>query len=441
MKSKFAIATLNLSFFVLTISGVGINYVPLYAQNDSTTRTENKGYRPDLTLNNIFTAAVGNQTPPRIIDTLEMILESGAIVVKKIRFESLVDEDRTNRIFSYLIYPKDKKDLPAILILHGGTQTADDYYKLGIQFARRGYAALIPDLPGITSPEWANRKGNGSTGRWAEYPYGQNHFLVRPDGRASNIYEGVVAAIQAFYLLKSQFFVDPSAMGIRGLSWGGYAAVMTTALLGNQVKAGFAVYGSGFYDLPSYFKSIVDTLDEPARVAWLSALDAGRYAGRIQAPFYFMAASNDTYFHPPPVEATYNQINGTKHILFSPNNDHSLSNTPDPEATEFAFFDYYLRRQGVPLPQIALTANKLAADQSRLIEFAVKGNVPVRETRLWYSISGADWMKRTWKSVKPTALGTNRFRTVLPTPPAGATLNWYVTVTDERTVSSGTVIH
>ena len=160
--------------------------------------------------------------------------------------------------------------------------------------------------------------------------------------------------------MKSQPFVDTNAIGIRGLSWGGYATVMTTALLGRQVKAGVAVYGSGFYDLPSYFKTLVDKLDEPARRTWLASLDAGRYAGLIQAPFY---------------------------------------------------------------------------------RYRVQPNAAIQQTWVWYSVAGSDWTKRTWHSVVPLAVGRNRYRATLPAPPSGATLNWYVTVTDDNAVSNGTVIH
>ncbi|WP_375448395.1 alpha/beta hydrolase family protein [uncultured Fibrella sp.] len=416
--------------------------VQLQAQRTPSAGAVTSHYVPDLTVDNIFRAAVSNRKPPRILDTLSTTLEDGDIVVTRIRFESVIDSARTNRIFAYLIYPKNKHRVPALLMLHGGTQTADDYYQLGLRFARRGYATLIPDLPGITSPEWASRKGNGSSGKWAEHPYGQDHFLVLPTVRASNIYEGIITAVQSFYLLKSQSFVDPNAVGIRGLSWGGYATVMTTALLGRQVKAGFAVYGSGFYDLSSYFKTIVDKLAEPARRAWLSSLDAGRYASQIKSPFYFMAAANDTYFHPPAVAATFAQLKRLKYILFSPNNDHSLSNTPDPEATELAFFDYYLRQKGEALPRISLKKIAPNAQSSApVIAFEVIGRLPLREANVWYTTSGGAWPTHVWQPVVPTATGLNQYRATLPNPAAGTTLHWYVTVTDDRQVSTGTDIH
>ena len=409
--------------------------IPLFQMEETDT-----SFLPEIKVNNIFQEIVAITAPPKVLDTLETTISSDGVIVNKIHFESVVDKDRVNTIFAYLIHPKGKANLPAMLILHGGTQTADNYVDLGIQFAQKGYACLIPDLPGITSPEWANRKGTGSSGKWTAFPYGVKHFEIKPTVRNCVIYEGVVAALQAFYLLKSQLFVNPEAIGIRGLSWGGYATTITAALLGKQVKAGFAVFGSGFYDLPSYFKTILDKMDSKSRNEWLTALDAGRYAHLIEAPFYFMAASNDTYFHPPAVMTTYDRIKGTKYILFAPNNDHSLSYVPEAQTTEFAFFDYYLKNSGEELPLITGKSANRQVDRSVVLEFELRSNRKMKEVKLWYSLGESDWMKKNWKSTVAEPSGNQKFKAVLPADVVTTSSNWYVIVTDENQVSTGTKI-
>jgi len=421
-----------LLFFIQCKSDVEVT--PYLIQEIDYTR-----FLPELKVNDIFQEKVANTTAPKVLDTLGTVTKD-EIVVTKIHFESVVDKDRINKLFAYLIRPKGKTNLPAILILHGGAQTSDNYFDLGIQFAKRGYACLIPDLPGFASPESANRNGTGSTGKWTAFPYGAKHFEVMPTGRNCVIYEGVVAALQAFYLLKSQPFVNPDAIGIRGLSWGGYATTITTALLGKQVKAGFAVFGSGFYDLPSYFKSILDQMDTESRNIWLSSLDAGRYADRIQSPFYFMAASNDTYFHAPAVMTTYDRIKGPKYILFAPNSDHNLTNVPEAQNTEFAFFDYYLKNIGEDLPLVSGMSANRQTDGSVNFEFELRSNRKIKEVKLWYSSGEYDWMKKKWKSKVAEPLGNLRFKTALPADVVLANGNWYVIVTDEKQVSNGTKI-
>jgi dienelactone hydrolase len=394
-------------------------------------QAQKTGYIPDLNLNNIFVEVVENQTPPTVLDTLETLVTEENVRVTKLHFESVIDSERTNKIFAYHMAPVGKTNLPAILILHGGTQTADSYYKLGLLFAERGYACLIPDLPGITKPENAARDGKGSFGKWAELPYGAHHFYVQPDATACNIYEGVVTAIQAFYLLKSQPEVDAKNIGVRGLSWGGYATTIVSGLLEKQVKAAFAVYGCGFYDLPSWFKPHVEKLNERDRAEWLSKLDAGRYAHKITAPFYYMAASNDKFYWPDGITASFNEIKGKKHVTFSPNDDHSLRNT-QADSTEFRYFDYHLKGVGTQLPIVSKIKSK-----NEQVSFRIKCDEALKEVVLWYSKGNVSWRERQWKAKSIPVSAKGKYKTTLPKEAD----SWYIIATDKNWVSNGTLIY
>jgi PhoPQ-activated pathogenicity-related protein len=210
-------------------------------------------------------------------------------------------------------------------------------------------------------------------------------------------------------------------------------------LLGNQVKAGLAVYGSGFYDLPSYFKAILDDMDSVSRNKWLSQLDAGRYASRITAPFYFMAASNDTYFHPPAVIATYNKIKGEKDILFAPNNDHSLTNVLSSDSTEMAFFDFYLKNNTIQIPTIKVQSAIKNSDQSQVVVFKVKEEIET--ATLWYSFGETDWMKKKWQPVVATKRRNKTYQVAMPKEVLSNEGSWYIIVTNKNKVSNGTVIY
>lgn len=406
-------------------------------------RVQNMGKAAGISLSteiknadNPFLPFLKNTMPPQIIDALDTQVLSDGIQVSKIRFQSLINPGDTNLVYALAIFPKLRKNNPAMLLLHGGTQNADTYLNLGLEYARRGYICLIPDLPGIASPEGVLRNGEGSKGKWTNVAYGSHHFTVEPEIQNSSIFEGVVTCIQSFYLLKSFSGVDVKNIGIRGLSWGGYSAVMTTALLGSLVKAGLSVYGSGFYDLPSYFQPILNGMDSISRGKWLNSLDAGRYADQIKVPFFFMAASNDTYFHAPAVMATFDQIKGTKNILFAPNNDHNLSNLANADSTEFTFFDFYLKQQGHGIPELVISSVKNQADGSQQILFKTENQV--KEVTLWYSSGETDWMKKTWKSSSAIQIKGNRYRAILPKEVVENTGCWYLIATDKNKASNGT---
>jgi len=443
MKINKLVISVFVIFALINFSGLTTK---LFAQKSRSEKENQKSQLanciPNLRVNDIFKDVVKNDQPPKVLDTLETTILDDDIEVSKIHFESKVDKERVNKLYAIFIHKKGESNLPAILILHGGTQTADEYYKLGVLYAKQGYAVLIPDLPGITSPEWANRKGKGSTGGFARFPYGEKHFETKPDITQSVIYEGVVAAIQAFYLLKNHSVVNPNLIGVRGLSWGGYATTITRALLGKQVKAGFAVFGSGFYDLPSYFKSILDKMETSSRDSWLSALDAGRYADRIKAPFYFMAASNDTYFYPPAVMATYDRIKGDKNVLFAPNNDHDLTNVADPQATEFTFFNHYLHNKELFIPLVVVKSNKLQLDSSSVVEFKVNHSRTINNATVWYTVTDSVWTKKKWLPIVATSTKNYHvYSAILPREVATLKGHWYIIATDNLKVSNGTKIH
>ena len=168
--------------------------------------------------------------------------------------------------------------------------------------------AISPELPGIANPETAVN----SDGMWRSEAYGERQLMSGDDPKTSSIYEAVVAALEGFHLLQEGTFlqegagvtVDKTNLGICGVSWGGYTSTMAAGILQNQVKAVFSEYGSGFYDMSSWWTDKLNSLPAPARAAWLDNLDAGRRAQYITADYFAAAAANDDFFYPPAVMAT-----------------------------------------------------------------------------------------------------------------------------------------
>lgn len=152
-----------------------------------------------------------------------------------------------------------------------------------------------------------------------------------------------------------------------------------------------------------------------------------------------MAASNDTYFHPPAVMATFDQIKGTKNILFAPNNDHNLSNLLNADSTEFAWFDYFLRKKGTGLPKIEVVSIQNNTDSIQGIVFRVKGKKT--DAALWYTSGEMDWMKKTWTSVPIFQIKDNNYQVVLPKETMHKTGYWYFVATNENHVNNGTKIY
>ncbi len=400
-------------------------------------------------------------------------------------------------VYAMVAMPADAapgKKLPGLLILHGGgqfAQWAPQQWLVG-QWAAAGYVVLTCDLPGIASPAFAD----AGSGTWRSLPYGSTpNFTVTPDIKASWLYTAEATALKAFALLKTQPEVDPSKIGIVGVSWGGYSTIMLCGMLGDRVAAGFSTYGSGFYDEDSAFKFFINPAtsgfmfkNDPAGFEqwknqgisqWLTYLDAGRRAGGIKSHFYLAASANDHFFRPPAVVKTLSAITNAASLnfQFSPNSQ------PDPKDTdpahdigfyciksshniltpggnvvpptfsrtlmgrglpiESVYFDYHLKGIGAPLSTIQLTGTPKPDAQNNLdIHFAVTADPAVKldTPKLYYSIHTPTdtWEKRNWinldAAVKITGTQgkTHTYSTALPASIATQNVDWYLLVSDNR---------
>ncbi|MEI8292252.1 MAG: hypothetical protein WCH99_22505 [Verrucomicrobiota bacterium] len=400
-------------------------------------------------------------------------------------------------VYAMIAMPADAapgKKLPGLLILHGGGQFAQwaPQHWLVEQWAAAGYVAVTCDLPGIASPAFAD----AGSGTWRSVPYGNTpNFNVTPDIKASWLYTAEATALKAFALLKTQPEVDPSKLGIVGVSWGGYSTLMLCGLLGDRVAAGFSTYGSGFYDEDSAFKLFINPAtsgfmfkSDPSGFErwknqgipqWLTYLDAGRRAGGIKSHFYLAASANDHFFRPPAVVKTLRAITNAASLnfQFSPNSQ------PDPKDTdpaheigyyciksshniltpggnvvpptfsrtlmgrglpiESVYFDYHLKGVGAPLSTIKLSASPKADAQNNLpVKFTVTAapGVTLQSPKLYYSVHSAtdNWEKRNWieleAAMKYSGVDGNahNYSATIPSGITKQNVDWYVLVSDTR---------
>ena len=341
-----------------------------------------------------------------------------------------------SEVFAAIARPARQGRYPGILILHGGGGAAE--VEKAIEWAGRGYVALAPDLPGIGNP----KRLVNSSGAWKQFDYGRNHFLVVPDITACGIFDGVLAGLQSLHLLRAQPDVVPNRVGVTGVSWGGYCAVMVAGLGGKAVAAAFSIYGSGHFDLGSAFQRDLARLPAEQAAEWLNRLDARNYAPGIRARFFEAAAANDTYFWPPAVTATLADIQSPKNQLIAPNADHWLNlpggcerNKEKPwhdngwMAMQGTYFDYLLKGQGRPFPELRDARMVRSSDGSQVVRFRVKNAVHLTAIEVWHSSTGEPWKSRKWIPIMAARHG-NWYQASVP-----AGRDSIVLVSDDRPVT------
>jgi dipeptidyl aminopeptidase/acylaminoacyl peptidase len=180
---------------------------------------------------------------------------------------------------AYLTLPvgSDGKNLPAIVMPHGGPASRDEwgFDWLSQYFVARGFAVIQPEFRGSTGYGDAWYQKNGYQG-WRT-AMGD----INDAGR---------------YLVKSGI-ADPSKLAIVGWSYGGYAALQTSVLDSDLFKAIVAV--APVTDLETLRSEAKDYSYFPMRDKqighgpWVTEGSPARNAGRIKAPVLLFHGDRD----------------------------------------------------------------------------------------------------------------------------------------------------
>lgn len=381
-----------------------------------------------------------NDEAPKVLKTLSEETR-GDVTVRKIVFLSRPAEPKYNliesEVYGVIARPVTPGKYPGLLVLHGGGGVAAE--NMAIAWASRSYIAMAIDVPGVANPVLAiNSRGV------AQLPYGINRFSADPDAATSTFFDAILAGAQAIKLLKSQPDVIPDRLGVTGISWGGFTTTAVAGVVGNQLKAAFSVYGCGYIDRTG-MNNALEKLPPAERETWLKYIDAGRRARNIKAAYFIDAPTNDGHFWPLAVSATLAEIPGEKNQLITPNEGHKATvpgGTVNSDGTtwlkmEIAYFDYYLKGNGFPLPVVTAVGQpeKQADGKQIRVHFEIKAPVPLTSIKVFYnSENEQEWPKRKWVEVIPKEDGKLKYTADLPLD-GPADLYWFAMVSDERPVS------
>jgi dipeptidyl aminopeptidase/acylaminoacyl peptidase len=188
---------------------------------------------------------------------------------------------------AYLTLPKGlkAKNLPAILVPHGGPWARDNWgYNSFAQFlANRGYAVLQMNF-------------RGSTG------YGKE-FLYAGDGEwGRKMQDDITAGVD--YLVQKGI-ADPDRVGIMGGSYGGYAVLAGLTYTPDKYAAGIDIVGPSnlitlMESIPPYWESfrkyMYKRMADPnteAGAKWMKERSPLNYADQIKVPLLVVQGAND----------------------------------------------------------------------------------------------------------------------------------------------------
>lgn len=377
--------------------------------------------------------------PPvvRVLSESRYTKEDSAITVKKFTFAARDAMDTVYAIMAYPAHIQGKR--PGLIFLHGGGSRGEDMLGLVKSYAFNGYITLAFDLPGICNVS----KTPYSSGKWKSRAAGEGPRLTAIDIGLENstLVDAEVTAIEGFNYLCAQQNVDVANIGVTGFSWGGYSTTFISGILSRRVKAAYSVFGCGYYDKGSFWKSILDTMPRTLRKKWLTYFDAGRRAGNMHAAYFLEATSNDTYFWPEAVGNTLHAIREARNHVWDPGFNHRQM--PVGLVMQRLYFDYYLKGIGKPFGTADIISRKKQKDGSRkiVIHTSVPAGVTIDSVVLYYSGNAENWQSRKWVSLKTVPEGADKYYVSIPPELLKKGSCYYGFVTDSRQVSVSTAMY
>ncbi len=343
-------------------------------------------------------------------------------LVRELYYEGEPFEGKPTRVFAYYGRPEGEGPFPAVLLLHGGGGKAfSDWAEL---WAKKGYVALAMDLA-----------GNGPDGKLPDGGAGQEDtvkfrdFTIE-DGDYKNMwtYQAIAAILRGHAVLAHRAEVDPNRIAATGISWGGY---LTCILAGvdPKLRAAVPVYGCGFLDENSCWKSIFEKMEPEHRNRWVALFDPSRHLGKATCPMLFVNGTNDFAYPVDSYEKSYRLPRGEVSLSISIERPHGHIFT---FGEVDAFIDSFLLGTQ-PLGKVS----KMKIDsENKQVRVDWTGAVPAAKAELAYTEASGEWAKRPWKSV-PAEIRGGEIVATLPEPSPSC---FFLILTDERGLSLSTPI-
>lgn len=229
-----------------------------------------------------------------------------SINIYKIKFKSKNFLDNPTIIYGLLFIPKDKKNVPGLVLLPGGGGTKEQESRLASKIAKLGYGVLTIDQRGI-----------GETG--GVYLGIEQDYQVFTQGKEPIQHLSVYDALKTYDVLREfkeedgTKMIDREKIGFVGESMGARYAIITAAIE-KRTKGVIAVSTSGFHIELSPLQTGND---------YLVSIDPDHYINKIAPNFVMMLhGTNDTVVPLKDAQITFSKAKEPKRFFVAENCQH-----------------------------------------------------------------------------------------------------------------------
>jgi uncharacterized protein len=252
-----------------------------------------------------------SQHRPKPQYALELNSTLNSIEIYKITFASRNFLEYNTTIAALLFVPKDKSNLPGVVLLPGGGQTKENSASLAQFIAELGFAVLVLDQRGV-----------GETGGY--YLPLEQDFQLFAQGKEPVQHLSVYDALAAFDVLAAQKQLNKKNIAILGESMGGRYAIIA-ASLEPKFKSAFIISASGFHTTYS------SQLPQKANT-FLYSIDPDQYVSKISPrKIIFFQSNNESVTKIQDAQATYQLAKEPKQFYTYENSSHGFIEQMKPD--------------------------------------------------------------------------------------------------------------
>lgn len=339
--------------------------------------------------------------------------QEDGMVFRYVTFHIGTFKGKKARMAGFYGFPKNGKNLPALLHIHGGGQRA--FLHEVIFYAKRGYACLSVNWGGR---EMENAKPDDPNTDWGSVdPTQKNvpgYFNLKPgklylddfeSPRNNNWYLLTIGCRRGLTFLEQQPEVDADRMGVYGHSMGGNLTVYVAGT-DNRIKvAAPSVGGQGFRTFAwQHMPQQITRRPNGDVELFRATLGFQSYAPHIKAPLLWLGATND--FH-GVMDDTYRTgalvQNQPVRYAFTPHMNHRF--TPEFAATRPLWLDQHLK-EAIKIPDTPKTKLVITENAIPQLQVMPDRKLPIEKVEIFYSLDPHQ-IARYWRSalVKRTKNG------------------------------------
>ena len=349
---------------------------------------------------------------------------------------------RPTRFFAYWGLPAGAKPgdrVPGIVLVHGGGATALAHWVR--LWTARGYAAISMDTCGgvprvngkkpenpAWGPDWDRHEWSG--------PVGWGNCLTNALAAVRDQwpYHAVAAVIRSRLFLAARPEVDPEAIGVTGVSWGGYLTCIA-ASVDHSFRFAVPVYGCGFLASHSEWQGELARLGDAGR-RWCGLWDPSVYLPKATAPFLWVDGTGDFHYPLDSLARSAALVKGSRFVTIKDMiHSHGAPGENPPEILAFA--DHALGRDGGKgwVSFSGIRVGKGAVDLAVDL-----GGRPVDRVELvWTCDANPEWHRRVWEARTVEDADPKGGKLHIPLPDDVRALTVNLVRDGEMTYSSGPV--